>query len=617
MSEDLDPSTPHFREHPATYHEVMQKPDLHPGIHAHIARLAAGEHAGQTPDDQEDMPTLSEVIAAMRQEVASIDTLPYELDGPEYQPPEAIEDILASESYSKQDLLDFILTAKQLGGLYAAKFSESYGGEQDPQYSDVLYALRHANIEYLRDIWNSVDQSQNLRSMVEQTTDIESIDQSLWLMSEIYDCDTPLDLTEQHIKDSDMTVRTILDDYPYNSHEAIADSLTMETKLWPDDMDPVQASIRKRDWAARYLDKVAKLPADISSDFRFASHSRVSDPDTYNVDSQYLASVLKDVAYRSNKLGTASVVRLYEQAGIVNFDYYTLRQLHLMDKLLQGDPETIAHLNTGDTTVLFNDANGDYNAALSSNGILYETPNNRTLCFEVHAPENFDYYMDILREHDVKPSTLIISSHGYEHGLGMGVKGTAGEFTLTNNVYPEESIVQRALMRLRGVQKAEGAHPFLVSEDGLARIVNSDMQDSRGIDDNPEAIGRRRVILDACLQAKRTQVYQPNRSRERSLTRLGLKPSKYQLANKSTAQVVAQTIGNPDVDVYANQESFAAWATPHGLRHYNPDDRKTGSTVYQPISHLTVDKSGQLVETEISEITLRSQPINRDEEYES
>lgn len=617
MSEDLDPSTPHFREHPATYHEVMQKPDLHPDIHAHVARLAAGEHIEQAPENQENSPTLSEVIADMRQEVASIDNLPYELDGPEYLPPDDIENVLASESYSKQDLLDFILTAKQLGGLYAAKFSESYGGEQDPQYSDVLYALRHANIEYLRDIWNSDDQSQNLRSMIEHTVDIESIDQSLWLMSEIYGCDTPLDLTEEHIKDSDMTVRAILDDYPHNSNEAIADSLTIETKLWPDDLDPVQASIRKRDWAARYLEKVAKLPADISRDLRFASYSRVADPDTYNVDSQYLSSVLKDVAYRSNKLGTESVVRLYEQAGIVNFDYYTPGQLRLMDKLLQGDPETIAHLKAGDTTVLFNDANGDYNAALSSNGILYETPNNRTLCFEIHTPENFDYYMDILREHAIKPSTLIISSHGYEHGLGMGVKGTTGEFTLTNNVYPEESIVQRALMRLRGVQKAEEDHPFLVSKDGLARIVNNDMQDSRGIDDNPEAMGRRRVILDACMQAKRTQVYQANRSRERSLKRLGLKPSKYQLANKSTAQIVTQTISNPGVDVYANQESFAARATPQGLRHYDPDKNKNGSTIYQPISHLTVDKSGQLVETEISEITLHNQPIERDEEYPS
>lgn len=438
-------------------------------------------------------------------------------------------------------------------------------------------------------------QAQNLNKLLLTANEPLALEASLRFTRIMHRYDDVLDLLEPgNYALDDPTVRALLD--KPQSVEAILKTLVLEhDTLWPDEMSSEECSVNRRDWADRYLKLVVGLPEDIRDDFQFSSYSRTTNTKTGLTDETVLAKTLHRVTDATDKVSLTDIRELHKNAGIVNFDYYTANQLKRMADMLFMDEKTIEHLRAGDVTVLFTDASGDYNGAFRNNAKEFDTESGRALFFEIHKPRDLYLYMNFLRNAGVKPSTLVLAAHGEDGQIAFNKDDT--EFAFSASV---------------DGKKQEYA---LTLSKALPRLISDFMQDSKGVDDNPEAVGRRRVIIDSCSQAKPVEILRPRlpihskpKFDEQLVWRM---PGQAPLirTTESTAEAVTRLANHPRLDVYAPGDVAALYPTGSGTgvryaRVYEPgdvDERHEPMTT----SHFTMDKYGNLIKRELDEVILR------------
>jgi hypothetical protein len=367
---------------------------------------------------------------------------------------------------------------------------------------------------------------------------------------------------------------------------------------WPKDLSPEDLSQAKRDWGEKFLETVVGLPRELRDDLLFASDLRIEAKGTKTVDDLKLLDLLSKTADNVQTLGLENTTLLHAEAGITNFDYYASDQLELMANVVKGDEATIERLQEGDVTVVFVDATGDHNGALKSKSKLYATKSGRTLFFEINEPDDYGRSTTLLQQRSIRPATVVFSAHGDPGAIVNGTPRPEPGWDVIQDAYGTETLVQ--------VEKIKPAHRLTnefdpgassserythVSLEHIVRDIAGVMQDSRGIDDPTDAIGTRRIILNACSQAR--PVYAPG---------------SYATLRESTIDIVARTVNDPRVRVYGRPDVLSTTGTDVGIKFNRWKEQADGG--YEKVGpmqavEVRVDPSGRLHERYIDEIILR------------
>ena len=457
----------------------------------------------------------------------------------------------------------------------------------------VLNAIALAPNETLQAIYHSSNLSGDLKGMFERSPHLPQTALKLAILQKVYDRIDPLDLFEPDSAPArDPIVQKLLDDELIEF--VMTGFLKDEKTLWPEITDLQKMDAAKRGWGDRFLAWAVGLPKAQRGELQFASYSRTSNLDTGFLSSRQFESMLNGAFRSTHGLGIDQIKKLRDQAGIVNFDYYEAEQLKQMSALLNGDPAVIKHLQDGDTTVIMSDAKGDYNGALRETQSQFETESQRTLVFEINRPSDFYRHMLLLNRLGVRPSTLVLAAHGLPGLIKFG-KGEDAFRIFSSNFSTEGSVNQ--------------IDTHLLDAKGLPKMVQAMMQDSRGIDDNLSAIGRRRIILKSCYQAEPVLVvrHRPFIRREQNGAIMSPgKPIDMPLVRReSTAETIAKQVG-PNVDVYAGHTSLLVDRTPNGIKLSSLVDTPKGLK-FEPLdtTHTYIDRFGKLVTKRIQRVVLR------------
>lgn len=267
----------------------------------------------------------------------------------------------------------------------------------------------------------------------------------------------------------------------------------------------------------------------------FASHQRLLEYSSHKdqfgneLDAKKARLFLDEIDGRVGRFGVDSLYELRQKAGIVNFDYYSKKQLMDTLAVVRGRDEIGGLLQAGDTTVVMNDAKGDYNGALGRSATIYSKPSGRTVFFEINQPSDVYRHFLQLEKLGVKPSTFVLAVHGMPGSASFGDGNSA--FTVMS---------REASYRISG-----GDNDVVIDEAaGLERIAKRFMQPSRAIDDPQEQEGRIRVILNSCSSTV-------------GLEDSGRHARKRQPHIGSVALSLAKKINAPNVDVIGGDDVVA------------------------------------------------------------
>jgi hypothetical protein len=576
--------------HATTYEEVLARPNLHSGMRPYLERLIDAENL---PEPATKMQIVTNKLQSYAQ---TLEQTPADIARGRPSIDE-VYDMFEDEDYTPEQVNAFISASLHAHRVENAAFEKIDGS---PQSSNIASTAINTLVQALgqtRDIYFSKDKaaSEDLRELLMAVDDPLQHEASLRFIRVLYKYDDVLDLLEpDNVALKDPTVRMLLE--KDTTIEAILKTLQLEHDiLWPDEASAEDCSVARRDWADRYLKLVVGLPEAVRDDFQFSAYSRTTDSETGLVDKDTLADTLQRITWSTDKLDKSDIEELRKNAGIVNLDYFEPQQLELMTNLLSMDEQTIKHLQEGDVTVVFTDASGDYNGAFSTNAETFATPSGRTLFFEIHGPRDLYKYMNFLHSAGIKPSTLVLGAHGADGKIKFNEGDAAFAFSA-------------------GIDGGEQSYATTLSK-ALPRLISEFMQDSRGIDDNPEAIGRRRVIIHSCCQAKPVEITRPRLpmhskpkfDEELDWREIGKPPMVR--TKESTAEAITRRANNPHLDVYAPSDVAALYENDAdtGMRYERVINPGTKDEWREPMttSHFFMDVYGNLIQQEVDEVLLR------------
>lgn len=489
--------------------------------------------------------------------------------------------------YNREALCNYIDRLNQADTAIRQREQELAGEDALPHNRIGLDELGMVPGKQLHSIYFS-DRGTSLRKLLTRSNHPPDIQASLSILKGIHGYPySTLGFLDAGNRRQDPTLQDIFE--KTGLPQALIDS-EYQTVGESDTASPAENAKEIRNWGRQYLETLTELPKEQIDDMLFHSHTRTNNPFTGLVDKEVYGYLMEEVASIARFLGTETAHKLYEHAGIVDLDYASLKQLQLMTKLIDKDPAAISHLQAGDVTVLFVDGKGDHNGAISSTSIVYATANNRTLFFEINKPTDFFRHFSFLKKCGIQPSTIVLGNHGNVGAAGFG----EGKDSFT--------IVNREPFALQPANTFSYA-----SMQSLPRIVNEYMQDSRGIDDNEEAKGRRRIILDSCAQAKPVTItkYVANPNDPSG-------PRIPQISFESPAATITHVANNPSLDVYAGAGYLETYETEHGMRFTHTVNNQIEPL---PIQRHALDKNGNLIIEESEELLLRAKEPAKDHNH--
>lgn len=537
-------------------------------------------------------------MAALIEEVRQANsdrTGPYDASLRWYNIQDDAQIILEQGDYSPEQLAAFVHETRQAADKNAAI------PETENQYAlpDYFYsAIEHVPREKLQAVYQTPELSSGLRYMLEHADSNNEIQTALATLQAIYNVDDPLDLYEPAGGAADdPTVHTVISNV--ESGRVITERLTAYTTEWPEGGNPDKEETAKRKWAGRYLNLVAGLPEKQCNELLFATYLQTTDRKTGHINSVELLHRIESTYLSTHGLTTEQLVQLRETAGIVNFGNYSKRQLQFMSDFVNGDPATIEHLKRGDTTIVLADARGDHNGFVRGAAKNFDSEQHRTLFFEINRPSDLYRHMLTVNGHDVKPSTMAITAHGDPGRIYFGPDWEG--FTIFNTSPDPRSLPSTAKQ-------------YVAEAYGLPRVIRDMMQDSRGIDDNPENAGRRRLIFASCSQAQPVAVTRYHTAQThtdhdvRDTAHNYPQTSDYtSTENESLAATVTKTAQTPNLDVFAGKYPLNLVRTEAGIKFYSyVDNPEFQGNVPFNATRYTLDNQGNLVEESVAEIILRS-----------
>lgn len=234
------------------------------------------------------------------------------------------------------------------------------------------------------------------------------------------------------------------------------------------------------------------------------SPSEQNDP---RFDTNRLRKAIDTISYNIEEVGAETINTLHKKFGVLNLDRYDKTDIANLTSLLRNDPSAIQRFTQGNTRIIFADT-GDWNGALNNILEQYRQPgeNDYTILFDVSHQNDFYRRLVFLKQHGIKPSSIVVAAHGNPGKTHFGLG--EDQFELTT---PEAATYATP-------------NQFDLSQASLKRIADEFMQPSQG--ENP----RKAIILNSCS----SDVAPPT-------------PNNNSL---STAEVIARQMQDETVDVY-------------------------------------------------------------------
>lgn len=458
-----------------------------------------------------------------------------------------------------EQICSFAAELKAMTDKKDAAIAKEYGLTVYPNYDQELALLAGAGKEVIAKAYREAfPHNAALMNMLKDTlTDDPEPSGAAEFLATAYGLDDASQFrTKKGPHRHDENVRHIME---LDSYTGIAiDSIEKNT---PDD------PAKRRDKLFEALHGFLGLSEDLSKEIEWATYSRI------NFGSDYLTAerspgkrqrdLLMNTALLIAHFGKQNIELLHSEAGFANFDYYTAEQCQRMLQFIHKAPAMLEKLKAGDVTAVFASGKGDYNGASAFDNDKFEGPNKRSLYFEVHELTDLKRFGNTMLYRGIKPSTVVLSAHGGPGIMEFGDDGVG--FSLTPQIDED----------------ANDNH-FVSTDTVMRYFADKYMQPSRGIDDDASAKGRMRVILKSCSADK------PGES--------------WPLSN---AESMTYAMDNPNVDVYAADESIAIEKTARGIRMRTNFGNDTQPAQYLDANHLRlVRPDNRLVKTKVEEVKL-------------
>lgn len=366
----------------------------------------------------------------------------------------------------------------------------------------------------------------------------------------------------------------------YNEQEV---SKGMDVK-WP------QTQEAARKWMSIAVEASTGMPADEASDYVFSASRK---NDTENTD-------IIDIINKINSFGADCIRQLAAFSGIHGLEAYTTEQLQLMEALAASPTEVAKRLNQHDVTAVMINRFGDHNGVLRNVSADFDDSGKRTVFFEINGMDDIYRRMVALRKAGVKPSTLVLAAHS-----------APGQFMVSDVREKAKNKVRRDIATVAGrslVAMANGSGSLKSGDygysmhgmKGMARLVETYMKPSQGIDDDSSDEGRKKIIFSACHAA--TEVESGDIDDRGDKLQIGIESVISQLGNDLIASGVQSKI-----DIYGAPGGIQLHSTEHGV-HYSghPASFDKAMTVRpRLVAERVRIEGGQLDKQEVRDIILR------------
>lgn len=355
-----------------------------------------------------------------------------------------------------------------------------------------------------------------------------------------------------------------------------------------DDFEWKDTQEAARTWMAQAVEAATGMPAAEAADYVFTASRRAENTDAL------------DVLKKFDHFGVERIRAITAVTGIHSLEAYSDEQLERMSEFAQNPAELAERLADHDVTVVMSNRFGDYNGVLKTAVANFEDDAKRTLFFEITHMSDIYKQMAMLREAGIKPSTLVLAAHS-----------APGEFTVSDkrskdskqHRYDVATVAGRELVAMLNATGELSDQEFQYSMrgmKGMARLVESYMQPSRGIDDADADTGRAKIIFQACDAG--TEITAKNLDANGEKTDSGLESVISQLGKDLIASGLKSKI-----DIYGAATGIQLHRTDKGV-HYSAQPKALFDEPFirphQPAERIRLE-SGQLKHETVQDIALR------------
>ena len=246
-----------------------------------------------------------------------------------------------------------------------------------------------------------------------------------------------------------------------------------------------------RKWMSNAVEAATGMPATEAANYVFSASRR---NDTDNTD-------IIDIISKINRFGVDRIRQLADFSGIHGLEAYTTEQLERMEALAANPTEVAERLAQHDVTAVMINRFGDHNGVLRNVAADFDDSSKRTVFFEINGIDDIYRRMVALRKAGVQPSTLILAAHS-----------APGQFMVSDVREKAKGQERRDIATVAGrklVAMANGSGDLdpgdygysMHGMKGMARLVETYMMPSKGIDDDSNDEGRKKIIFSACHAA--------------------------------------------------------------------------------------------------------------------
>lgn len=399
----------------------------------------------------------------------------------------------------------------------------------------------------------------------------------LGILRTAYGKDRVTDLLNPATDDYGQSLRPLLRSENALRAMRIADDEHGSNDSWQED----QRKYHK--WMAKALSAATSMNEIEAADYTFAA-SKISKRD----------KPIVDILDKFDRFGAERLREIADFTGIHSFENYSNEQLERMAELVK-DPQRMAkRLASHDVNVVMINRVGDYNGVLTNTAEIYEDGTDRTLFFEINNMGDIYRYMLKLRDAGIKPSSLMLAAHS-----------TPGQFMVADERDP--SMKRRDIATIAGrslVQSINGTDALKPGDfgyamhnmKGMARIVEDFMQSSRGLDDDAEDIGRKKILFQACHAASEDQSVDFDANGARFV--MGMDS----IITRLAADLATKDI-HSDVDIYGAPGGIQVHKSKRGIRYSGPPAEDT--IARQKLQAVRVRlENNELTRQEIDEVLL-------------
>ena len=314
--------------------------------------------------------------------------------------------------------------------------------------------------------------------------------------------------------------------------------------------------------------------------------------------SNYQKELVVDIVQKIEVLGPAKLATLREFAGIYALSDYSLDQLERMVRVADGDPAELAHLGLHDVTVLISNKMGDYNSVLSRDPEMVDDERKRVLFFEMQSAVDVYRIFQKLAAKGIKPSTLLIAAHGSKGSFSIDRKPAQN----SNDRFSDIPVIDtrdfvEEINNTLGLSAGYQAHA-LHGMKGFARLVEDYMAPSKGVDDDAQNIGGKKIAFITCSAAGERKIADKD-------------PKTGENVEVDSASIVSQLAADlaksgvsTEVEIYGADDSIQSHPSPRGF-HYSVLQQGEGDRTKHGAVLVTV-YGNTTTKEEVDEIPLRN-----------